>query len=119
MDTSATAPARATLAQVAERAGVSLKTASRALSGETYVAETTRERVVSAAVELGSQRNSAASLLASAVQIRAALSGIAVGRLRSRLGTGWVRSVHGSSQVTWITFTVTSSTPPTSREPCN
>ncbi|WP_119697699.1 LacI family DNA-binding transcriptional regulator [Microbacterium halotolerans] len=65
MDTSAAAPARATLAQVAERAGVSLKTASRALSGETYVAEATRARVVSAAVELGYQRNAAASLLAS------------------------------------------------------
>jgi len=67
MDTpeAASPPARATLAQVAEHASVSLKTASRALSGETYVSDATRERVLSAAGELGYQRNSAASLLAS------------------------------------------------------
>lgn len=61
----ASAQTRATLAQVAERAGVSLKTASRALSGESYVSDKTRERVLQAAGELGYQRNSAASLLAS------------------------------------------------------
>ncbi|MGO1770635.1 MAG: LacI family DNA-binding transcriptional regulator [Microbacterium sp.] len=60
-----TAPTRATLAQVAERAGVSLKTASRALSGESYVSAQTRDRVIRAAGELDYQRNSAASLLAS------------------------------------------------------
>lgn len=67
MDTpeAASATTRATLAQVAEHAGVSLKTASRALSGETYVSDKTRERVLQAAGELGYQRNSAASLLAS------------------------------------------------------
>lgn len=58
-------PARSTLAQVAERAKVSLKTASRALGGEAYVSESTRQRVLTAATELGYQRNSAASLLAS------------------------------------------------------
>ncbi|WP_293698078.1 LacI family DNA-binding transcriptional regulator [uncultured Agrococcus sp.] len=58
-------PARSTLAQVAERAGVSLKTASRALGGEAYVSEETRGRVLAAAADLGYQRNSAASLLAS------------------------------------------------------
>lgn len=56
---------RATLAHVAERAGVSLKTASRALGGESYVSEMTRDRVHTAARELGYQRNTAASLLAS------------------------------------------------------
>lgn len=64
-DTADAGPTRATLAQVAERAGVSLKTASRALSGETYVSEQTRERVIRAAGELDYQRNAAASLLAS------------------------------------------------------
>ncbi|HIY66855.1 MAG TPA: LacI family transcriptional regulator [Candidatus Agrococcus pullicola] len=58
-------PARSTLAQVAERAKVSLKTASRALGGEAYVSEETRQRVLTAATDLGYQRNSAASLLAS------------------------------------------------------
>lgn len=58
-------PHRATLAQVAVKAGVSLKTASRALGGEEYVSEETRRRVLAAAAELDYQRNSAASLLAS------------------------------------------------------
>ncbi|UOQ90329.1 LacI family transcriptional regulator [Agromyces endophyticus] len=57
--------ARATLAQVAERAGVSLKTASRALAGESYVSEATLARVLAAASALDYQRNTAASLLAS------------------------------------------------------
>ncbi|WP_300266731.1 LacI family DNA-binding transcriptional regulator [Microbacterium sp.] len=56
---------RATLAHVAERAGVSLKTASRALGGESYVSESTRDRVLAAARDLDYQRNTAASLLAS------------------------------------------------------
>ena len=59
------AHSRATLAQVAEQAGVSLKTASRALGGEAYVSEDTRSRVLAAAAQLDYQRNTAASLLAS------------------------------------------------------
>ncbi|OAN33980.1 LacI family DNA-binding transcriptional regulator [Microbacterium sp. H83] len=56
---------RPTLAQVAARAGVSLKTASRALGGESYVSEKTLASVLAAAAELDYQRNAAASLLAS------------------------------------------------------
>lgn len=56
---------RPTLAQVAARAGVSLKTASRALGGESYVSERTLASVLSAAADLDYQRNAAASLLAS------------------------------------------------------
>lgn len=56
---------RPTLAQVAARAGVSLKTASRALGGESYVSEKTLRSVLTAAAELDYQRNAAASLLAS------------------------------------------------------
>jgi len=63
--TDAERAARPTLAQVAARAGVSLKTASRALGGESYVSEKTRAAVLDAARELDYQRNSAASLLAS------------------------------------------------------
>lgn len=59
------AAARPTLAQVAARAGVSLKTASRALGGESYVSEKTLTSVLAAAAELDYQRNAAASLLAS------------------------------------------------------
>lgn len=58
-------PARVTLADVARRAEVSLKTASRALNAEPYVTEHTRQRVLDAAVELGYERNAAATLLAS------------------------------------------------------
>lgn len=53
-----------TLMQVAARAGVSLKTASRAVNGEPRVAEQTRARVLDAAHDLGFQLNRAASLLA-------------------------------------------------------
>lgn len=56
---------RTTLADVAARAGVSLKTASRALGGESYVKEETLAKVLNAARDLDYQRNAAASLLAS------------------------------------------------------
>lgn len=64
MDHAPLAARRATLAEVAERSQVSLKTASRALGGERYVSEPTRQRVLAAARELGYQRNAAASMLA-------------------------------------------------------
>jgi LacI family transcriptional regulator len=57
-------PPRATLHQVADLAGVSLKTASRALRGEPHLLPETRDRVVDAARRLGYRRNTAASLLA-------------------------------------------------------
>jgi len=52
-----------TLSRVAERAGVSLKTASRALNGEQHVAEATRARVIAAATELDFRINPQASML--------------------------------------------------------
>lgn len=61
---SPTSPPRATLHQVAALAGVSLKTASRALRGEDHILPGTRDRVVDAARQLGYRRNTAASLLA-------------------------------------------------------
>ncbi|MFC6356327.1 LacI family DNA-binding transcriptional regulator [Luethyella okanaganae] len=59
------ARSRTTLAHVAARAGVSLKTASRALGGESHVKQETLARVLEAARALDYQRNAAASLLAS------------------------------------------------------
>lgn len=56
---------RPTLAEVAAGADVSLKTASRALSGEPHVSPGTLARVLAEARRLGYQRNAAASLLAS------------------------------------------------------
>jgi LacI family transcriptional regulator len=56
---------RPTLADVAEQAGVSLKTASRALNGEYGVAPATLERVLAAARSLGFRPNLLARSLAS------------------------------------------------------
>ncbi|MGV8910630.1 MAG: LacI family DNA-binding transcriptional regulator [Propionicimonas sp.] len=53
-----------TLVQVAARAAVSLKTASRAVNGEPYVSDETRTRVLDAARSLGFQLNRTASMLA-------------------------------------------------------
>ncbi|WP_432990046.1 LacI family DNA-binding transcriptional regulator [Dactylosporangium sp. CA-233914] len=55
---------RPTLVAVAQRAGVSLKTASRALNGEPNVAPTTREKVQQAARDLGFRLNAVAADLA-------------------------------------------------------
>ncbi|MFE2654836.1 LacI family DNA-binding transcriptional regulator [Brevibacterium sp. NPDC059310] len=54
---------RPTLATVAERAGVSIKTASRVLNGEKHVASATAAKVETAAEELGFRLNSAARRL--------------------------------------------------------
>lgn len=54
---------RPTLATVAERAGVSIKTASRVLNGEKHVAASTAEKVETAAEELGFRLNSTARRL--------------------------------------------------------
>ncbi|GAA2530487.1 LacI family DNA-binding transcriptional regulator [Rarobacter incanus] len=59
-DIEQTAP---TLAMVAQLAGVSLKTASRAINGEKHVAKETRERVLSVAENVGFRINAMASLL--------------------------------------------------------
>lgn len=53
MDRSPRSPGRATLAQVAERAEVSIATASKAMNGRAAVGARTRERVAEAAQELG------------------------------------------------------------------
>jgi LacI family transcriptional regulator len=55
--------ARPTLRQVAELAGVSVKTASRALNGEVYVSQGTSARVLAAAEQLGFRLNGIASEL--------------------------------------------------------
>jgi len=59
-----TPPGRPTLADVAARAGVSLKTASRALNGEYGVAEGTARKVLDASRELGFRPNGLARSLA-------------------------------------------------------
>ncbi len=59
-----TTPGRPTLADVAALAGVSLKTASRAMNEEYGVAQVTAERVFAAALELGFRPNRLAQSLA-------------------------------------------------------
>jgi LacI family transcriptional regulator len=54
---------RPTLATVAARAGVSIKTASRVLNGEKHVAASTAEKVEDAAAELGFRLNTTAKRL--------------------------------------------------------
>lgn len=54
---------RPTLATVAARAGVSIKTASRVLNGEKHVAQATAEKVEEAAAELGFRLNPTARRL--------------------------------------------------------
>lgn len=54
---------RPTLAAVAERSAVSIKTASRVLNGEKYVAVDTAERVLAAAEDLGFRPNAVARSL--------------------------------------------------------
>jgi LacI family transcriptional regulator len=63
MHTRRTATARPTMRDVAEVAGVSLKTVSRVINGEAGVATGTASRVSDAIVELGFQRNDLARSL--------------------------------------------------------
>jgi len=76
---SAAPRAAVTLVDVAARAGVSLKTASRAVNGEPHVAEETRRRVVEAADALGFRLNSMASMLRRG--IRSSVVGFVTGDL--------------------------------------
>ncbi|WP_035831434.1 LacI family DNA-binding transcriptional regulator [Kaistia adipata] len=75
-------PRRATLADIAERAGVSRSLASLAIRGEGAVRPETRERIVAAAAELNYQPNMHARSLASA---DAAYLGVVVGQIENGL----------------------------------
>ncbi|GAB3173115.1 LacI family DNA-binding transcriptional regulator [Myceligenerans halotolerans] len=81
---------RPTLAGVAERAGVSLKTASRVLNGEPNVAEATRERVRAAVSALGFRRNAVAADLArgGASRLLGFISGDLANQFYSALASG-------------------------------
>lgn len=83
-------PARPTLADVARLAGVSLKTASRALNGEYGVAESTATRVRDAARRLGFRPNHLARSLA------AGGASAALGLLLSDLSDPFIAAVAGS-----------------------
>jgi DNA-binding LacI/PurR family transcriptional regulator len=74
---------RATIADIAKRAGVSKGAVSYALNGQPGVSETTRRRVLELAAELGWHPNSAARALSAA---RAGAFGLVLARPASTLG---------------------------------
>lgn len=103
-----------TLAQVAERAGVSLKTASRAVNGEPRVAEATRERVLDAAHQLGFQLNRAASLLARGLTSN--LVGLITGDLANPFYSAVAKGVEQELRSHGMQLTVASSDEEPARE---
>jgi LacI family transcriptional regulator len=82
--------------EVAARAGVSLKTASRAVNGEKYVAAETRERVLAVADEMGFQLNVTASQLKRGVQsqVIALITGDLANPFYSMLAKGVEREIR-------------------------
>jgi DNA-binding LacI/PurR family transcriptional regulator len=74
---------RATIAEIAKRAGVSKGAVSYALNGQPGVSETTRRRVIELAAEMGWHPNSAARALSAA---RAGALGLVLARPASMLG---------------------------------
>ncbi|GAA3030615.1 LacI family DNA-binding transcriptional regulator [Microbacterium dextranolyticum] len=99
--------ARVTLADVARRAEVSLKTASRALNAEPYVTEHTRQRVLEAAAELGYERNAAATLLASGQ--RSDTVGLITGDLSNPFYTVLAVGIEGALRESGMRLSVASS----------
>lgn len=96
---SATAQRPPTLAEVAAIAGVSLKTASRAMNGEPRVAVQTRTKVLEAARSVGFRMNAMASQLARGVasNVIALITGDLANPFYSRLAQGVEREMrlHG------------------------
>jgi LacI family transcriptional regulator len=91
-------PSRATLRQVAARAGVSVKTASRALNGEPYVASETLARVNAAAEDLRFRVNAVARdfRIGSRSPSVGLLTGDLANPFYARLARGAERYLHAS-----------------------
>jgi LacI family transcriptional regulator len=91
-----TVSSRPTLRQVAALSGVSLKTASRVMNGEQYVAEATAAKVLAAAAQLGFRRNTIARELRSGA--RSSSVGLIIGDLAnpfySRIARGAERRLR-------------------------
>jgi LacI family transcriptional regulator len=96
----------ATLVDVAERAGVSLKTASRAVNGEPHVADATRQKVAKAALELGFQLNSMASLLKRG--IRSSFIGLVTGDLANPFYSSLAKGVERELRTQGLQLVVSS-----------
>ena len=89
---------RPTLVEVANAAGVSLKTASRVMNAELNVSATTRERVLEAAGALGFRRNAAAADLArsGASRLVGFITGDIANPFYSGLASGLERGLRAS-----------------------
>ena len=96
-----------TLADVAAAAGVSIKTASRALGGEPNVADATRGRVRAAAATLGFTMNSAASQLRRGTAVRTV--GLVVGDLANPFYMGLATGVEHALREHGLQLTMASS----------
>lgn len=103
-----------TLEQVAALAKVSLKTASRAVNGERYVAEATRARVLDAAHELGFQLNRTASMLARGVASN--VVGLITGDLANPFYSALAKGIEQELRSTGAQLTVASSDEEPDRE---
>jgi len=108
------AAAAPTLAQVAEKAGVSLKTASRVINAEPRVAEDTRQRVLDAAAQLGYQPNHAASQLARGVTSR--VVGLITGDLSNPFYSALAKGVEQELRSRDMQLTIASSDEESDRE---
>lgn len=106
--------AAATLVNVAQRAGVSLKTASRAVNGEPRVSEATRAKVLDAAHDLGFHLNRAASLLARGVTTN--LVGLITGDLANPFYSGLAKGVEQELRSRSMQLTIASSDEDPGRE---
>src|SRR5690348_6555922 len=100
MPSDQTLPSRPTLRQVAALSGVSLKTASRVMNGEQYVAEATAAKVQAAAAQLGFRRNTIARELRSGA--RSSSVGLIIGDLAnpfySRIARGAERRLRADNR---------------------
>lgn len=85
---------KVTIYQVAEAAGVSISTVSRALKGDRRISEKTRERVQAQAAELGFQKNAIASSLSTS---SSRIIGVIVSQLNREFLSALVRSIEDTA----------------------
>ncbi len=103
-----------TLADVAARADVSLKTASRVVNGEPYVREDTRRRVLAAATSLGYSPNASASALARGVD--SSVVGLITGDLTNPFYAAVASGVESALRDRGLQLTISSSDEAPERE---
>lgn len=96
-----------TLVDVAALAGVSLKTASRAINGESHVRSETRQRVLDAADALGFQPNTMASMLRRG--IRPSFIGLITGDLDNPFYSALAKGVEAAVREPGMQLTIANS----------